>query len=292
MVQQKALTRQTHAAFNSASRTRSARAAIAELNQTGLGSPPRRTRGQTVEILSPRKPEVRETAAPFRFGGLQNGFAASSQLRQTIQSRRPATSPKTGTRNHEVQSTPASPRKDEHHETLGQDDAAGWDDHSQVRMPQITSWLISQLVYHVFNYRGTARATEDRWTESLLNRLLRYQPDSMSTQYTSASARLLQAASDMKASVYHAAGEILESLSGFFSVIARSVMVNRQPDKSTVNCSSHTRLTHSDIQDRSDDQCTRPDIEHSLLFPDLLRRHMSGANQRPQKACTAFLYRQ
>jgi hypothetical protein len=39
----------------------------------------------------------------------------------------------------------------------------------------------------------------------------------------------------MKASVHHAAGEILESLSSFFSVISRSVMGNRQADTSTVS---------------------------------------------------------
>ena len=188
-----------------------------------------------MEVLSPRKPEIREVAAPARFGGLQNGFAASPQLRQTTQSRQPAISPRGGTRHDEAEPAPGSPRIDDHHATLGHEDATDWDEHSQVRTLQSSSLLISQLVYHVFNYRGTARATEDCWIESLLNRLLRYQPDSMTTQYTSASARLLQAASDMKASVHHAAGEILESLSVFFGVIARSVMVNRQPDKSTVS---------------------------------------------------------
>lgn len=95
--------------------------------------------------------------------------------------------------------------------------------------------LNSQLVYHVFNYRGTARVTEDSWTESLLNRLLRFQPDSMSSEYAAASDRLLQAASDMKASIHHAAREILESLAGFFGVIARSVIANKQPDRNTVS---------------------------------------------------------
>jgi hypothetical protein len=114
----------------------------------------------------------------------------------------------------------------------------------------------------------------------------------MSTQYTSASARLLQAASDMKTSVHHAAGEILESLSGFFGVIARSIMVNKQPDGSTVSCSSHPRLTYSNMQDWNDDQCTRPDIEYSILLSDLLRRHMSGANQRTQETRSTFLHRQ
>jgi hypothetical protein len=181
---------------------------------------------------------------------------------------------------------------EDHNALLGHDDATDWDEHSQVRTSQHSSLLICQLVYHVFNYRGTARATEDCWTESLLNRLLRFQPDSMPTQYTSASARLLQAASDTKTSVHHAAGEILESLSGFFGVIASSVMVSRQPDKSTVSCRPSPRLTHSDIQDWSDDQCARPDIEYSLLLSDLLRRHLSGADQRPQEDCTAFLHRQ
>jgi hypothetical protein len=138
---------------------------------------------------------------------------------------------------------------EDHDALLGHDDATDWDEHSQVRTSQHSSLLICQLVYHVFNYRGTARATEDCWTESLLNRLLRFQPDSMTTQYTSASARLLQAASDTKTSVHHAAGEILESLSGFFGVIASSVMVSRQPDKSTVSCRPSPRLTHSDIQE-------------------------------------------
>lgn len=189
-----------------------------------------------MEVLSPRKPDIREAAAPARFGGLQNGFAASPQLRQTTQNRQPATSPRGGTRNEDVEPAPGSPRVEDHHALLGHDDAADWDEHSQVRKLQCPSLLISQLVYHVFNYRGTARATEDCWTESLLNRLLRYQPDSMTTQYTSASARLLQAASDTKTSVHHVAGEILESLSGFFGAIASSVMVSRQPDKSTVSC--------------------------------------------------------
>jgi hypothetical protein len=141
MLQAEAADEQTHAAFNSASRTRSARAPISELNQTGPGSPSRRNRGQTVEVLSPRKPDIREVAAPARFGGLHNGFAASPQLRQTTQRRQPTTSPRAVTRNDEVEPAPGSPRMDDHNALLGHDDATDWDEHSQVRTLQRSSLL-------------------------------------------------------------------------------------------------------------------------------------------------------
>lgn len=98
-----------------------------------------------------------------------------------------------------------------------------------------TSLLIIQLVYHVFNHRGSARLAKGCWTESLLNRLLRFRPEAMSLEYAAASARLLQAASDIKALVSHVAQEILESLSTFFGIIARLIMDNKQPDESTVS---------------------------------------------------------
>lgn len=124
--------KKTHAAFNSASRTRSARVPISDLNQTGPGSPSRRNRGQTVEVISPRKPDIREVAAPARFGGLHNGFAVSPQLRQTTQGRLPASSPKGRTRYGE-DLAPRSPRSNDHHDLLEHDNDIDWDDHSQVR---------------------------------------------------------------------------------------------------------------------------------------------------------------
>jgi hypothetical protein len=92
-----------------------------------------------------------------------------------------------------------------------------------------------QLVYHVFNHRGTARVEGDVWTEPLLNRLLRFQAEVVSTEYVEASAGLLQASSEMHVPVQHIARQLLNSLSIFLEVIANSVIITKQPDKSLVS---------------------------------------------------------
>lgn len=97
------------------------------MQDIGPGSPTRRQRGQTVEALSPRKPEIRE-ASSLRFGGLQNGFAAPPQLRANPRARQPTGSPK-----HEVADAVPSPGSPHSLEGSVEEVAHEWDEQSQVR---------------------------------------------------------------------------------------------------------------------------------------------------------------
>jgi len=57
----------------------------------------------------------------------------------------------------------------------------------------------------------------------------------MLEEYAGASARLLQASSDIRASLHHVSREILDSLSSFLAIISHSIKVNKQPDGFTVS---------------------------------------------------------
>lgn len=109
-----------------------------EANQTGVESPTRRNRGQPVENLSPRKPNVREVAAPARFGGLHNGFAATPQLRQSTsaQGRHPASSLK-GAGNDDVEPNLGSPPQMDRDAFIGDDAREGGDEHLHVSISSI-----------------------------------------------------------------------------------------------------------------------------------------------------------
>jgi hypothetical protein len=113
-----------------------------------------------------------------------------------------------------------------------------WDEQSQVS-PKLVDvpLLTSQLVHHVFNFRGTSRDTGPFWDESLLNRLLRFQTKTYSPDYARYSDLLLQTASNIDSSLQAMSDGILSSLSGFLEVLVLSVMNDDELEKPVVRSS-------------------------------------------------------
>jgi len=82
-------------------------------------------------VLSPRKPDIRNAAAPTRFGGLHNGFARSPQLRQSTTARAPPGSPKLEVGVGDIGPAPGSPSSGDH-DGVAADNVTQWDEHSEV----------------------------------------------------------------------------------------------------------------------------------------------------------------